>query len=136
MNTSNTTLSVKSKTKEKGDAMEALVATYLENQGLKVRYRNFRCRQGEIDLICNQKSGLELEWIFVEVRSRRQLDYGDGAASVDYYKQQKIIRTAQFFLHTRPHLAHLPCRFDVVAVTLKADKPEIEWIQNAFTENY
>lgn len=132
------TKNIKNTTKKTGDENETLVATYLQKQGLTVLYRNFHCRQGEIDLICLQPEtntqfpSTNDTLVFVEVRFRRYIGYGDGLESVNYRKQQKIIRTAKFFLCTRPKFADLACRFDVVAVTLRDNKSEIEWIQNAF----
>lgn len=117
-----------------GQAVESRVAEYLEKQGFRLLHRNFRCRLGEIDLIGIHQNQL----LFVEVRYRRNTSYGSAAASVDFRKQQKLIKAARFFLLTHPKMANTACRFDVVAVTLgtETDKPdpafEIDWIQNAF----
>lgn len=111
-----------------GDAVESRVASHLAKQGFQIQYRNFRCRLGEIDLIGIHENQL----IFVEVRSKSRQDYGTAAESVNFRKQKKLIRTAQFFLACHPHFANAACRFDVVAVTLEKSDPEIEWIKNAF----
>lgn len=111
-----------------GDAIEARVADYLGTQGFDVKYRNFRCRSGEIDLIGMDENQL----VFVEVRSKSRQDYGTAAESVNGRKQTKLIRTAQFFLVRYPEYSEMSCRFDVVAVTLGKPDPEIEWIKNAF----
>ncbi|HXH54641.1 MAG TPA: YraN family protein [Gammaproteobacteria bacterium] len=114
-----------------GQEIESHVSTYLQKQGFELLYRNFRCRLGEIDLIGLYQNQL----LFIEVRFRRNTAYGGAAASVDFRKQQKLIKAAQFFLLKHPKMANCACRFDVVAVTLRnqADHElEIDWIQNAF----
>jgi putative endonuclease len=114
-----------------GHEIESQVSAYLQKQGFQLLHRNFRCRLGEIDLIGLHQNQL----LFVEVRFRRNATYGSAAASVDFRKQQKLIKTARFFLLRYPNMANCACRFDVVAVTLsdKADHQlEIDWIQNAF----
>jgi putative endonuclease len=113
---------------QKGHEIEQLAADYLQKNGLQLLYRNFRCRLGEIDLIGLHQQSL----VFVEVRFRRNNDYGGALASITYHKQRKLIRTSQFFLMTRHGFVNHACRFDVIAVTLKASEPEFEWIQNAF----
>lgn len=112
----------------KGHQVEELATQYLVEQGVKILYRNFRSRLGEIDLIGLAKNQL----IFIEVRFRRNADYGSAADSVNYKKQQKLIRTAQYFLLIHSQYANLACRFDVIAVTLVNNEPSLEWIQNAF----
>jgi putative endonuclease len=120
---------IKKTSVQKGLEIEHWIADYLQQQGLRLLYRNFRCRLGEIDLILQHEEALA----FVEVRFRRNANYGGALESINFRKQQKIIHTARYFLLTHPKLANLACRFDVIAVTLKANKPYVEeWIQNAF----
>lgn len=117
-----------------GRAVESHVAEYLEKQGFQLLHRNFRSRLGEIDLIGMHQNQL----LFVEVRFRQNKRYGTAAESVDFRKQQKLIKAARFFLLTHPKMANCACRFDVVAVTLGRDTDpgdpalEIDWIKNAF----
>ncbi len=63
------------------------------------------------------------------------MKYGGAAASVTTRKQQKIIRTAQFFLTRFPHYQSYPMRFDTVFIT-KADsqtaEASVNWIKGAF----
>lgn len=101
---------------------------YLQARGFELIQRNFRSRMGEIDIIGIYKTDL----LFIEVRSKSRQDYGNAAESVTVHKQQKIIRTAQFFLHRYSKWATYPCRFDIIAVTLGQCEPTLEWIENAF----
>lgn len=109
-----------------GALAEALAADYLQARGLRLLQRNYRCRLGEIDLILADGAVL----VFVEVRLRRNADYGGAAASVTAAKRQRILRTARHYLSGRPEPV---CRFDVVLLdALSADR--IEWIRDAFGE--
>ncbi len=114
-----------------GQQAETLARTFLIEQGLKVVERNYRCRQGEIDLIMHQGDTL----VFVEVRYRTSDDYGGALASVDRRKQQRIIRCAEVFLMKNPREQHRAMRLDVICVNLQASPPACDWIQNAFQTN-
>lgn len=107
-----------------GLAAEKIAATFLTQQGLKLVATNFHCRHGEIDLIMQEGNTL----IFVEVRLRSNTAFGSAAASITPQKQQKLIRTAQFYL--QQHAIQSPCRFDAVLMS-KADLTQIEWLRNA-----
>lgn len=107
---------------------EDRAARYLENLGLIVLERNIHCRMGEIDLIATDLTSL----IFIEVRLRCSAHYGGAAASVNRHKQQRLIRTAQFFLPqllARYFGGKMPrCRFDVITI----DAQRLDWIRHAF----
>ena len=91
-----------------GAQAEQSTAQYLQKQGLKLIVQNYRSRFGEIDLIMHDGTTL----VFIEVRLRRNADFGGAAASNDARKQQRIVSTAQQYL---AGLAHTPaCRFDAV----------------------
>lgn len=108
-----------------GVQAERRAAQYLQQQGLQLITQNYRGRFGEIDLI--MKDGIAL--VFIEVRLRRNADFGGAAASIDARKQQRIIRTAQQYLAT---LSHLPaCRFDVVLMD-NTQGGELQWLKHAF----
>lgn len=108
-----------------GRAAEALAEKMLENAGLKILRRNFRCRHGEIDLIA-----LDAETVvFCEVRLRSGERFGGAAESVTRTKQARIVAAASYFLAYR---AQSPCRFDVLLMP-SLDAARIRWIRNAFT---
>lgn len=64
--------------------------------------------------------------VFVEVRLRRNQQFGGAAASVTWQKQQKLLKAAQIYLQKLKTVP--PCRFDVVVT----DGLEMEWIKDAF----
>src|SRR5512139_3460791 len=94
--------------KDSGALAEQLAAQFLQRQGLKLLQTNYRCRYGEIDLICQHKEVL----VFVEVRLRSNGTFGGAAASIDARKQAKLLRSAHHYLATLPHVP--PCRFDAI----------------------
>ena len=111
---------------EQGLKAEEFAYQYLLQQGLCLVTRNFHSRFGEIDLIFMQDSLL----IFVEVRQRKSAAFGGALASVTYKKQQKLLRTAEFFLQKQPQFKRNNCRFDVIAIDGVPFK--LHWVKNAF----
>ena len=88
---------------------------------------NYRCRFGEIDLICTKGQYL----VFVEVKTRSQGAIADPAEFVDQYKQARIIQTAKLFLAQNP--TKKQPRFDVIEVFLQKDGTKsIKHLENAF----
>ncbi len=107
-----------------GAQYEELAARCLEEKGYQILERNYRCRQGEIDLIALDGSCL----VFVEVKYRRDGRTGDPAEAVDFRKQRRIIRTAAYYCYNRNIGESHACRFDVISVL----GSEVRHIENAF----
>lgn len=107
-----------------GEEAEQIAATYLQQNGLTLLDRNYRCRFGEIDLIMRDGKTL----VFVEVRLRRDNSFGGAGISITPSKQQKLTRTAEHYLQ---QYGVASCRFDAILMT-KANVENIEWIRNAF----
>ena len=112
---------------EKGRAGEDVAARFLEQHGLEVLVRNFRCPLGEIDLIGRDRGTI----VFVEVKSRSGAGYGLPQEAVSRTKQRRLTRLAQWYLKGK-RLERQPARFDVIAVTWHDGEPEVRWIVNAF----
>lgn len=111
------------KTSQQGQIAEDKARQFLEEKGLTLVEKNYRCRTGEIDLIMQDKK----ELVFVEVRYRAKSDYGSALDSVDQHKIQKIISAANHYVSI--HQPDQPMRFDVIGfdATLKPN-----WVSNAF----
>lgn len=106
---------------------------FLRAQGLVLLIRNFACRCGEIDLILEDSTPIQSRvLVFTEVRYRRSHRYGGSAASVGAAKQRRIANTAAFFRQRHREFDHVPCRFDVVAVSGAPGDPDVCWIKAAF----
>lgn len=115
-------------TVRKGRYYESLARKFLQARGFRDFTFNVRSRFGEIDLVARDGDVL----VFVEVRYRQCSSHGSPMATVDYRKQRKIIKTAQYFLQKNGLTNRMPCRFDVVGITENAGKHEFHWIKNAF----
>lgn len=119
-------------TKHIGDKAEGIARRYLTRQGLSFIAQNVRYRYGEIDLVMQDGKLL----VFVEVRYRKNLSHGGALASVDYHKQQKLMKAASLYLQATYGNNPPACRFDVVGVSEQPDSPKtqtsIQWIKNAF----
>jgi putative endonuclease len=110
-----------------GLVIEKIAAQYLQANGCIILEHNFHCQYGEIDLICKDQNDL----VFVEVRYRKNIQYGSPAATINYIKQKKIILTAQHYLSKNNWSINLPCRIDVIAISGNISNTDVEWIQNA-----
>jgi putative endonuclease len=107
-----------------GAQAEKLACAHLERAGLKLLTRNYRCPQGEIDLVMDDRGTL----VFVEVRYRQSSAFGTPAETVDRRKQARLQAAAGHYLLT--HAADRVCRFDVVAMSGR--DAHIEWLRDAF----
>ncbi len=112
------------KTITRGAWAEEQASQYLQEKGLQLITKNYRCKCGEIDLIMQQKNII----IFVEVRYRKNNFFGSAAESIDRRKQAKLIATAKHYLQSNKTVAQHPSRIDVIAMT---GTTQIEWIKNA-----
>ena len=101
----------------------------MQQQGLTLLLRNYRCRMGELDLIARADPDV---LVIAEVRLRSRSDYGGGAASVDHRKRARILRASRHLLLMQPALARLRGRFDVLDLRPAAEGYVIDWIRGAF----
>jgi len=111
-----------------GARWEKAAEFFLLKQGLRLLQRNFSSRFGEIDLIMEDDKTI----VFIEVRFRENAQHGSGAESVTFYKQNRISRTAAWYLAKNPHRATQLCRFDVISIDTKTGDQGINWIKSAF----
>lgn len=116
-----------------GATAELYAEHYLQQQGLITRTRNYRSKLGEIDLIMLEKQPRGNVLVFVEVRLRTNKRFAPALETVDYRKQQKIIKTAMRFLQEQKLYDKIACRFDVVALDQTGTAPPVQWIKNAFS---
>jgi putative endonuclease len=104
-----------------GKSGEKKAASYLKKKGYQILHMNYRCRFGEIDIIAKQGDTV----VFVEVKTRSSDKYGLGYESVTASKQEKLLKTTQFFFAEN---GESPARFDVISI----DGKEVSHIENAF----
>ena len=106
-----------------GADYELLAGDFLKKQGYRILQYNFRCRNGEIDIIA--ENGCDL--IFCEVKYRSGSQSAIPLEAVHPEKQRRISKTALYYL-TKTNQTERFCRFDVIGIT----DQEITWVKNAF----
>jgi putative endonuclease len=112
---------------------EQVAVEHLEAAGLHVIERNWRCRDGELDIVASDRSDL----VIVEVKTRSSLAFGSPAEAVDWTKAARIRRLALRWieLHRDEPDGHFwaAVRFDVVSVVRRSSgRPDIEHLIGAF----
>ena len=116
-------------TRHLGQYGEEQAVRFLRRKGYRIVERNFRCRQGEIDIIARRRTILA----FVEVKLRRDASHGEAREFVTARKQERVRAAAELWLSQ--HETPLQPRFDVVEVYAPRgeDGPvQIRHIENAF----
>ena len=114
---------MKEQNAQKGRIGEARAEHYLKKLGYKILKTNYRCTAGEIDIIAADGNVL----VFFEVKSRKNIDFGNPSEAVNYKKQQHIAKTAITYIKQN-NLFSLPVRFDVVEII----NDDIKLIKDAF----
>ncbi len=106
---------------------EDLAVAHLREQGFTILARGFRCRFGEVDIIAADRERL----LFCEVKTRRDRVFGAPYEAVTWSKQQRLRKTAGWYLATREWPGEI--RFDVFSIVVGDDgRAELEWIEDAF----
>lgn len=113
--------------REQGRIGEDLAVEYLTKKGYHILQRNFRFDRGEIDIVAQQ--GEEL--IFVEVKARRTVSYGEPEDALTPAKCEQIRRVAEGYMMEHDINGVSP-RFDVVAIMLDEKTPVIRHLEDAF----
>jgi putative endonuclease len=97
-----------------GRAGEERAAQYLIGAGYDIIERNWRCPQGELDIVALGGTVL----VFVEVKTRRSLAYGHPFEAVDVRKRRRLWKLAHAWMAAHPDLAHgRSLRVDVIGIT-------------------
>lgn len=115
---------MKTQNKSYGNAGEERAVAFLKEEGYQILQRNFRCRQGEIDIVAMDKEYL----CFVEVKRRRTPTSGHPFEAISPAKIRHICKTALVYLNMHRLSQDTAIRFDVVAIL----EEEISLLKNAF----
>ncbi len=111
---------------------ESMVKDQLAKRGLTHLQSNCYTPYGEIDLVASDSDGM----VFIEVKTRSSMAYGQPEDAVDARKSQHMIKSAQWYMQEHPALEQ-SWRVDVVAVQVNPkcwNEFELEWFENAFGE--
>jgi putative endonuclease len=116
------------KRKTTGQIGEKLAADFLTRQGYEIIETNYRCKEGEVDIIAKDGDFL----VFVEVRAKNSRRFGSPEESITARKKEHLRNTAARYLETHENLP-AQWRIDFVAVELDgAEKVwRLEVIKNA-----
>lgn len=107
---------------------EKLALKKLKQMRYKIIEKNFWCKIGEIDIIAKDKDIL----VFVEVRTRKWSKYGLPEETINYKKQAKVRKVAEWYL-VKNKLNDVICRFDAIGIIWdRENKIKMEVIKNAF----
>lgn len=111
-----------------GRLAEQTAERYLARHGLRLVRRNFRGKQGEIDLIMDDGKVL----VFIEVRHRRNSRFGSAVESINPRKQARLIKTAELYISATGGASKRQCRFDTIDFDGEITDNNLRWIKNAF----
>ena len=108
---------------------EQLAVEHLEGAGLQVLARNWRCREGELDVVARDGTTV----VFVEVKTRSGTGFGEPAEAVTLRKARRLRLLAARWLELHRPPGTVDLRFDVVAVVRRrGSAPELAHLQGAF----
>ena len=110
---------------QKGRIGEKIALRYLINNNANILETNYRIKSGEIDIIAK----INEELVFIEVKSRSNVNFGYPSEAVDSRALRKIVNTAKYYM-LKNNINNVPIRFDVIEIYLKYKK--INHIVNAF----
>ena len=115
-----------------GTKGEHLAVKFLKKKGYKILQRNYRCRIGEIDIVCYDHGTI----VFVEVKTRRSDKYGQPEISITEAKKRQIIKIATHYVAEKK-IEGIVLRFDVVSIFYSPNEkhPTITLFNNAFTKD-
>lgn len=119
------------KRRDTGILGEKLAKDFLKKRGYRIIETNYRCPQGEIDIVAKNKGWL----VFIEVRAKKSSEFGSPEESITPVKKERMRATAAYYRQSHKNLPPL-WRIDVVAIELDQNgKPSrIELIENAVSE--
>jgi len=119
------------KRRDTGILGEKLAKGFLKKRGYHILETNYRCPQGEIDIVAKHKGSLA----FIEVRAKKSSEFGSPEESITPAKRERMKATASHYRQTHNNLPPL-WRIDVVAVELNQNGKlsRIELIENAVSE--
>lgn len=110
--------------REIGTIYETKACEYLSANGYEILERNFRCKMGEIDIIAKKGGYIH----FVEVKYRKESNYGNPLEAVNYKKQCIISKVALFYISKRKLKEDISVSFDVISILGE----KIDFYENAF----
>jgi len=106
-----------------GNQWETKIESFFKEKGYQILEKNWYSHYGEIDIIAL----IEETVVFIEVKYRKNNNYGYGSEAVNRLKQERIYKSAMEFLQEKNYNNYNK-RFDVISVIGN----EVEWLENSF----
>lgn len=117
------------KTKTIGKFGEKIAEKYLLENKYKILEKNYLCKYGEIDIIAKYKKDL----VFIEVKTRTNMMYGEGINSIDWIKKKHIYKTAEYYLYGK-NTKNINIRIDAIEVFLYDTSVTLKHYQDIILE--
>ncbi|MHB8105738.1 MAG: YraN family protein [Dehalococcoidales bacterium] len=116
------------KRRETGALGEKIAAEFLVKNSYQIIEKNYRCSDGEIDIIAIQRDTL----VFIEVRTKRSRIFGSPEESITLRKKERLKTLAERYGQEHENLPP-KWRIDVVAIEMEksGNVKRIEIIENA-----
>jgi putative endonuclease len=112
-----------------GNEGEDIASDYLKKNGYEIIERNYRFHKGEIDIVAKDNETNYL--VFIEVKSRKSLEYGEPEYAITPAKAKQLKRMANYYLLDN-HVKNIDCRLDVITILFTpANPPLINHYKNA-----
>lgn len=109
-------------TRNLGKLGEKYIENYLSTKNYQIIRTNYHARIGEIDIIALDRANRDLvQLVFIEVKTRKNLEFGGPMETITYQKKQRLIKTALSFLNTNPKFSHYIWRVDLIGLELQQD---------------
>lgn len=105
---------------------ENLACEYLKENGYQILEKNFRCKQGEIDIVAQDNHKKEL--VFFEVKTRSNFKYGNPAEAVNLQKQRHIKHAVKYYIYKK-QIYNVAIRIDVIEIYIKKPAYKINHIK-------
>ncbi|MBI4418792.1 MAG: YraN family protein, partial [Ignavibacteriales bacterium] len=110
-----------------GDEGESIAVEYLRGQGFSILETKFRYGRAEIDVVGEDRG----ELVFVEVKARSSLQFGEPEESVTPAKEKRILRAAVGYC-VRNRMMDRFYRFDIVSIRFRGRMIILKHLRNAF----
>lgn len=105
-----------------GNEGEDVASGFLQTHGYEIIERNYRFHKGEIDIVAKDIESNYL--VFVEVKSRKSLEYGEPEYAITPAKAKQLKRMANYYI-LENHVKNVDCRLDVITVLFTSTNPPL-----------
>ena len=110
-----------------GKEGEEMACQWLADRGYIILEKNWKNRHEEIDLITR----LDDQIVFIEVKTRSSLKYGNPEDAVSLKKQRNLVNAGHEYI--LKHQIDLEAQFDILSILIIDKKPRINHIERAFS---